>query len=80
MNVAGIQLSCEICKHDHFFSREAQLNTPAMTLFDLDWMNATATCAVCAKCGYVHCIQEVISWPPMDPVRSPHPHEIVRHM
>jgi predicted nucleic-acid-binding Zn-ribbon protein len=54
MNIAGIQLQCEICKHDHFFSREALLNTPAMTLLDLDWMNKAATCAVCANCGYVH--------------------------
>lgn len=54
MNIAGVQLACEICKHDHFYRREAQLNTPGMSLFDLDWMNATATCAVCANCGYVH--------------------------
>ena len=54
MNIAGVQLTCAICKHDRFYSREAQLNTPAMTLFGLDWANATATCAVCEKCGYVH--------------------------
>jgi hypothetical protein len=25
-----------------------------MTLFDFDWLNASATCRVCEQCGYVH--------------------------
>ncbi|MEA2453487.1 MAG: hypothetical protein QOG04_2197 [Actinomycetota bacterium] len=54
MHIAGIQLKCEICKQENFYAREAQLNTPGLTFLDLDWMNATATCAVCANCGYVH--------------------------
>jgi hypothetical protein len=54
MHITDVQLSCEICKHGFFYTREAQLNTPAMTLFGLDWANATATCVVCANCGYVH--------------------------
>lgn len=54
MKSPGINLTCEICKHSLFFTRDAQLNTPGMTLFGPDWANATATCAVCAHCGYVH--------------------------
>ena len=54
LNIAGVQLRCEICKHDRFFTREAMLNTPGLTFFDLDWANASATCAVCANCGYIH--------------------------
>ena len=50
----GTQLRCEICKHDHFWQREAQLNTAVATFFDFDWANATAVCYVCDGCGYIH--------------------------
>lgn len=50
----GVQLRCEVCKHDLFWQREAQLNTSVATFFNFDWANATATCYVCDGCGYVH--------------------------
>ncbi len=52
--VAGVRLRCEICKHTRFYAREGKIQTTAMTFFDLDWANASATCLVCENCGYVH--------------------------
>jgi predicted nucleic-acid-binding Zn-ribbon protein len=46
-------MRCETCHHDRFYSREGKITT-AMTFFDLDWANASATCIVCERCGYVH--------------------------
>ncbi|RKY21464.1 MAG: hypothetical protein DRQ55_04275 [Planctomycetota bacterium] len=54
VRVVGVDLHCEICKHERFFSRDAQLNTAVMSFFDMDWANKTATCFVCERCGYVH--------------------------
>lgn len=54
VRVAGLDLRCEICKHDRFWQREAQLNTAVATFFNFDWANATATCFVCDGCGYIH--------------------------
>lgn len=50
----GQNLRCEICHHGRFYSREGKLQTTGMTLLELDWANASATCLVCEKCGYVH--------------------------
>ena len=52
--VAGIQLRCEICKHDHFFHRNAQLHGAIASFFDLEWTSPSADCYVCARCGYIH--------------------------
>ncbi len=52
--VAGIAIRCEICHHTRFFEREAQLNTAVMSFFDLDWLNKSARCLVCERCGYIH--------------------------
>ena len=50
----GEQLRCQVCEFEKFFHREAKLNTTLMTLFNLDWANATAECWVCGRCGYIH--------------------------
>jgi predicted nucleic-acid-binding Zn-ribbon protein len=52
--VLGNVLKCQICGHDEFHRREAQLNTTMLTFFKLDWANASAVCFVCEKCGYIH--------------------------
>ena len=54
IQIAGSTLHCEICKHDMFWRREAQLNTAVATFFGFDWANPTATCYVCDGCGYIH--------------------------
>lgn len=50
----GRDLTCRVCDHDRFYTRKGQLNTALMSLFKLDFLNKTATCAVCDRCGYVH--------------------------
>jgi hypothetical protein len=54
VRLAGLELHCEICKHDRFWHREAQLNTAVATFFNFDWANPTADCYVCDGCGYIH--------------------------
>ena len=54
VEVQGRVLKCLVCQHDSFWKREAQLNTSAASFFGVDWANATGTCYVCAKCGYIH--------------------------
>ena len=54
VQVAGIDLRCEICKHDRFWTRQAQLNTAAASFFNFDWVNPSAVCYVCDRCGYIH--------------------------
>lgn len=50
----GVQLRCEICKHELFWHRRAQLHTALASFFDLEWAGPTAECYVCANCGYIH--------------------------
>lgn len=52
--VAGFDLRCEICKHERFWHRRAQLHTSVATFFNLEWAQPSADCYVCAQCGYVH--------------------------
>lgn len=52
--VAGVVLRCEICKHDRFWHRRAQLHTAVASFFDLEWIQPSADCYVCAQCGYIH--------------------------
>jgi len=51
--IKGKQLKCRICDNSTFYSRKAQLNTPIMSLLDLDWTNKSATCYVCSKCTHI---------------------------
>ena len=50
----GVTLRCAVCGHQGFHQREAKLNTTMMTLFDLDWANASASCLVCTRCRHIH--------------------------
>ena len=54
VRVAGVDLTCQVCRHDEFWHREAQLNTAVASFFDFDWANATASCYVCDRCGHIH--------------------------
>ena len=54
VQVKGRPFRCQVCNHDLFLTRSAQLNTAGLTFLDLDWMNQSATCVICADCGYVH--------------------------
>lgn len=54
VDVLGHSLRCYVCGYDHFWQRQAQLNTAVATFFNFDWVNASATCCVCAQCGHIH--------------------------
>jgi hypothetical protein len=54
VQIANLTLHCEICKHNRFWQKEAQLNTAVATFFSFDWVDPTAKCYVCENCGYIH--------------------------
>jgi len=54
VEVAGVELRCEICKSETFWQRKAQLNTAVASFFAVDWANPSADCYVCSRCGYIH--------------------------
>lgn len=47
-------LECQICRGDRFWKREGHLNASVASFFNLDWTNPSATCLICASCGYIH--------------------------
>lgn len=47
-------LRCQVCSHDKFFTRKAQLQGQVLAFFNLDWASPTCTCVICSQCGYVH--------------------------
>jgi hypothetical protein len=51
---SGKELSCVVCGFDEFYARKAQLNTAGLTFLNLDWLNESAQCHVCARCSYIH--------------------------
>lgn len=64
---AGADLHCQICQHDQFLTQRIQLNTTGLTFFDLDWLNESAACYVCDRCGYIHWFVEKYSDPRLGP-------------
>jgi len=54
VDIHGHPLRCQICRHHEFWRHDVQLNTGTATFLGWEWMNATATCAVCDYCGYIH--------------------------
>ena len=50
----GKSLECIVCQHTRFWKRSAQLNTRLATFVQLEWVNPSATCYICDRCGYVH--------------------------
>jgi predicted nucleic-acid-binding Zn-ribbon protein len=49
----GKEISCPQCDGNLFRQGRAQLNTAAMSLFDLDWANKSATTLICAQCSFI---------------------------
>jgi hypothetical protein len=44
-------LTCPHCGGTDFASKEAQLQSPALALFNLDWLGQVARVYVCRGCG-----------------------------
>jgi hypothetical protein len=53
VEVKGKNLVCPVCSNEHFWQREALLNTSVATFFGLDWANRSAKCFVCSDCKYI---------------------------
>jgi predicted nucleic-acid-binding Zn-ribbon protein len=51
--IKGNKLTCPICTHAEFWSRETLMNTTGMSFFNLDWANRSAKNYICTACGYV---------------------------
>jgi hypothetical protein len=54
VDVVGRPLHCYACEYDLFWQRSAQLNSALATLFSFDWIDPSATCCICARCGHIH--------------------------
>jgi len=54
VEILGREFNCQVCQHNEFRRREAQLNTAVATFFNFDWANESAICLVCVNCGYIH--------------------------
>ena len=54
ITVNEVRLACKHCGSDRFTHTSGQLNTAAMTFFNLDWLNASADIYVCEDCGFLH--------------------------
>ncbi len=48
------ELRCQVCQHEDFDERKAQMKTAGMSLWGVDRFNKPARCFVCNRCGYVH--------------------------
>lgn len=54
VEVLGRPLRCYVCEYDNFWHRNVQLNTGLATFFNFDWIDPSATCCICARCGHIH--------------------------
>ena len=47
-------LSCQICKCNYFYKREALIPTTFVSLFRLPFFNQSGSAYVCQSCGFIH--------------------------
>lgn len=48
--VGARRIICPVCGGDEFDQKSMLINTPGMTLMNLDWLNASACVLVCRQC------------------------------
>jgi DNA-directed RNA polymerase subunit RPC12/RpoP len=53
LEVKGRRVTCPVCGHDRFWTRDSLLNTRMVTFFGFDWANQSATNYVCNECGHI---------------------------
>ena len=53
MEIRGYELKCSHCGGTTFEYQSAQLNTPGMSFFGLDWLNKSADLYLCRSCGHI---------------------------
>lgn len=49
--VAGIDVICPVCGHNHFMRGHNMVNTRVLTFFRLDWLDGYAVTLRCFRCG-----------------------------
>lgn len=54
VTVLDAPFRCQVCRHDTFWRKHAQLHAGVATFFNLEWAAPTCTCVICSRCGYVH--------------------------
>jgi hypothetical protein len=47
-------LSCQICKCNYFYKREALIPTTFVSLFRMPFFNQSGSAYVCQSCGFIH--------------------------
>jgi len=53
VEIAGLQLTCPVCRGVEFETRPGLLNTAGMTFLEMDWLNRGATLCICRTCQHV---------------------------
>jgi predicted nucleic-acid-binding Zn-ribbon protein len=51
--IAGKVIVCPHCGGQDFEEGSAQLNTPGLTFFNLDWANRSASLLICRTCSHI---------------------------
>lgn len=51
VEVNGKASGCQVCGHELFWQRRAQLHSGVATFFNLEWASPTCECLVCSACG-----------------------------
>lgn len=46
-------IKCIVCGHDKLYSRTILLSTAKKTFFGVDWVNPSANCLICGRCGFI---------------------------
>jgi hypothetical protein len=54
VEILGKAFHCQVCQHDTFYQRRAQLHAGVATFFNLEWAAPTCDCIICSYCGYIH--------------------------
>ena len=54
IDVLGKPLECQFCRADYFWVHYVQMHTAGASLVNYEFLNRSATCAICSKCGYIH--------------------------
>lgn len=54
VEMLGKAFHCQVCTHDTFYTRRAQLHAGVATFFNLEWASPTCDCVICSYCGYIH--------------------------
>lgn len=52
-SVGGRPVRCPLCTHTKFLPGRALLNSKVRSVFNVDWLDPTASLLVCGECGRI---------------------------